>query len=140
MTAQTSFEIEQWVHAPPREVFEHFTVADKLVRWHGVQARIEARPGGLWWCKHEDGSVIRGEILELEPPRRLVFTWGFEAGAPTAGLASATPAGASRIEVWFDAVDDGTRVRLRHTGFVRGDSVSTGWRHFVGVLEALFKS
>lgn len=135
------FEIEQWVDGPQEEVFEHFTVAEKLVRWHGVEARIEARPGGVWWCRFEDGSIVSGEILELDPPRRLVFTWGFEVPSPNPGLGSQTPAGRSRVEVVLHSSGGGrTHVRLRHQGFVDGDSVGRGWTHFLARLSVILKS
>ena len=32
--------------APPSEVFDMFVDADKLVRWIGISAELEARAGG----------------------------------------------------------------------------------------------
>ena len=134
-----TFEIEQWVEASPAEVFEHFVIPEKLTRWHGVEAQIEAHPGGRWRCRFEDGSVVSGDILELDPPRRLVLTWSFEIGSPTRGLIAETPPGGSRVEVTFEPAGGGTRVLLRHQGFRPHDPVADGWRFFLRCLHSLLK-
>lgn len=133
------FEIEQWVDAPIEQVFAHFTVAENLVTWHGVAAEVDAQPGGAWWCRFEDGSVVRGQFVEIDPPRRLVFTWGFDVPTTTGCLVSKTPAGSSRVEVTLHAGPNRTRVHLRHLGFVEGDSVAVGWTHFLGRLATKCK-
>ena len=51
-----------------------------------------------------------GHFVELDPPRRLVFTWGWEMpGNPV-------PAGSSTVTVDLLAAPAGTLVRLTHTG------------------------
>ncbi len=52
---------------------------------------------------------MRGEYVALEPPDRVVFTWGWEAeGHPL-------PPGASTVEVTLAAEGEGTRLRLVHS-------------------------
>ncbi|MGH7640657.1 MAG: ArsR/SmtB family transcription factor [Candidatus Dormibacteria bacterium] len=52
-----------------------------LGRWHFGAATpatltLEARPGGRWYERGEDGTeLVWGEVLVLEPPRRLVLSW-----------------------------------------------------------------
>ena len=54
-----------------------------------------------------DGVQAAGEFVEVEPPHRLVFTWGW-----THDLAVAP--GSTRVVVTFHEEDGGTRVVLRH--------------------------
>ena len=113
-------------------------MVEKLVTWHGVAAEVDARPGGAWRCRFEDGSMVRGEIVELDPPKRLIFTWGFD--TPSTTRVSQTPPGGSRVEVTLHAAGPTrTRVHLRHLVFVEGDSVAIGWTHFLGRLATIFK-
>ena len=62
----------------PDEVFGFLTDAERYVRWQGVKAELDPRPGGLYRVWMDAGTVARGEYVEIDPPRRLVFTWGWE--------------------------------------------------------------
>ena len=50
------------MEAPIEEVFGYFTVAERMAEWQGVEAKLDPRPGGLWWCRYADGAVARGEF------------------------------------------------------------------------------
>ena len=56
-----------------------------------------------------DGIEARGEFVELDPPHRLVFTWGWQDNP-------VVPPGSTTVEVTLQAIDDGTLVRLVHRG------------------------
>jgi uncharacterized protein YndB with AHSA1/START domain len=116
------------IEAPPERVFPYFTEADRMVRWMGEAAQLDARPGGRFAVDVE-GTAIRGEFVELDPPHRVVFTWGH------AGWAELPP-GASTVEVRLTAEDGGTLVELTHRDVspARRDGHSRGWRRFLGEL------
>ena len=100
------------VEASPETVFEFFTEADKLQRWMGIDAAVDGRPGGTWRVDFNGrGSAAAGEVVELDPPRRIVFTWGWEQGA---GAPFPLPPGASTVEVTLAREGERTRVRLEH--------------------------
>jgi uncharacterized protein YndB with AHSA1/START domain len=122
-------EHEVTVQAPPDIVFAYFVDPDKLVRWMGSHATLDARPGGIFRLEYRDGTA-RGEFVELEPPTRVVFTWGWE------DPEDAVQPGASTIEVTLAAVGDATLVRLRHLGLPDGsrDGHAEGWDHFLPKL------
>ena len=46
----------------------------------GQSASFDPRPGGLYRVEVMPGNTARGEFVELDPPRRLVFTCGWESG------------------------------------------------------------
>ncbi len=123
-----AFELVHWVAAPVGEVFRYFTEPARMLEWHGVEVRLDPKPGGEWWVRHANGAVLAGVFQEVEPPHLVAFTWGFEAGD------GATPAGSSRVEVRLSAEGAGTRIALRHTGFAVGDPVGDGWHHFLPEL------
>lgn len=98
------------IAALPHEVFPYFTEAQRLVRWQGVEAELDPRPGGLFRVRFGSGQTASGRYLEVDCPRRLVYTWGWE----TEG--TFLPSGASTVEVDFVSDDDGTIVRVTHSG------------------------
>ncbi len=106
------------------DVYRHFVDPEAMVEWMGERAWLDPRPGGRFAVDVE-GTEVRGRYIELDPPHRLVLSWGF-AGSDE------LPPGASRVEVRLMAEGTKTRVELRHVG-LRGDQArrhSVGWRHF----------
>lgn len=100
------------VDASPETVFEYFTRPEKLQRWMGLAAETDGRPGGAWRVDFNGrGSVAAGELVELEPPERIVFTWGWEQSEAAPFY---LPPGATTVEVTFTPDGDGTLVRLEH--------------------------
>lgn len=87
----------------------------------GAPARIVYEPfsGGRWYEIGPDGSEYEwGRVLTWEPPTRLVLAW--MVGASTGEWAyDPDPEHASRAEITFQPVDDGTLVTVVHTGFER---------------------
>ena len=117
-------------------VFEMFVDPAKLVRWIGISADLDPRPGGRFRFEVVPGQFCEGQYVEVERPDRLVFTWGWT--DPGFGL----PPGSSRVEVTF-AVDGGdpgkTRVRLVHSGLAGdlGLLHDDGWTRFFARLQAV---
>jgi uncharacterized protein YndB with AHSA1/START domain len=125
-------EHEILIQAGREFVFAYFTEADKLIRWKGVAATLDARPGGIYRVEIDTNNIVRGTYLEVMPYERIVFTWGWE------GENSPLPPGTSIVEVTLSEDGGGTRVRLRHKGLppplraVHAD----GWEHFLPRLAA----
>jgi uncharacterized protein YndB with AHSA1/START domain len=71
---------EIYIQASPEQVFSFLSQHDKFPRWMGQALEIEARPGGKFRLDPNGKDLIRGEFLEVDPPRRIVFTWGFGKG------------------------------------------------------------
>jgi uncharacterized protein YndB with AHSA1/START domain len=118
------------IAAPPEAVFPFFTDPAQYVRWKGRTAELEPEPGGIYRVDI-DGNVVRGEFVEVDPPRRLVFTWGWEGGP--------LPPGSTTVEVDLLPDGDGTLVRLTHRGLPE-DTVqehASGWDHFLPRLAVV---
>ncbi len=116
-------EREIYIAARPATVFPFFTDPEKMVRWLGIRARVDARPGGVCHININERDVVGGTYLEVVPYSRVVFTWGWE-GSPL-------PLGSTTVEVTLSPEAGGTRVYLRHTGIPaeqRGFQAA-GWDH-----------
>lgn len=116
------------IDAEPSEVFEYFTESDAMVLWMGQSAQLEPLPGGRF-VVDVNGAAVRGRFVELDPPTRLVFTWGFLGS-------SELPPGASTVEVTLSRHNGGTLVEIVHSGLTQPESLRhvAGWRHFLGRL------
>jgi uncharacterized protein YndB with AHSA1/START domain len=67
---------EIFVAAPPAAVYEYLTRPEAMVRWMGDYALLEPEPGGRFTLNIRDAPV-RGRYLELDPPNRLLISWGY---------------------------------------------------------------
>ena len=120
-------EVETRIAASPETVFDFFTDPDKLIQWMGRSAELDPRPGGAFRCDINGRSVASGEYLELDPPRRIVFSWGWE------GADNVTLPGSSRVEVQLEGEGEGTRLRLIHSDLPSEESAEKhrhGWEHY----------
>jgi uncharacterized protein YndB with AHSA1/START domain len=99
MTNQETL-IEREIHIDARRetVFAFFTDPEKLARWKGQQATLDARPGGVFEIVFNEQDIVQGEYVEIIPHERLVFTWGW------VGETSPLPPGSSRVEISLIAV------------------------------------
>lgn len=123
-----AIEREVLIAARPETIFPFFTDPAKLLKWKGIQADLEPRPGGLFRVDINGRDVVSGRYVEITPPSRVVFTWGWE------GAASPLPAGSTTVEITLTREAAGTRVRLRHSGLPTLELVRShieGWEHFL---------
>ncbi|MEP7055484.1 MAG: SRPBCC domain-containing protein [Actinomycetota bacterium] len=129
MTDTNIVEVSVHIAALPETVFPYFTDPARFVRWMGSDATLEATPGGIYRVRMRDGVQTEGEFVEVEPPRRLVFTWGWTGDGEV-------PPGASRVVITLEPRDGGTQVVLRHHGLPDGqrDHHRAGWDMYIGRL------
>jgi uncharacterized protein YndB with AHSA1/START domain len=129
-------EREVRIAARPETVFAFFTDPEKMVQWKGSKAELDAHPGGIYRVEINDRAIVRGEYLEVDPPSRVVFTWGWE-GQESGQGGHAVPPGSSRVEISLEPDGDGTLVRLRHVDLpeqalaIHGE----GWDLYLGRLR-----
>ena len=123
-------EREVRIDAPADVVFEFFVDPEQMVRWMGVDADLDARPGGVFKVNVTGQDVARGEYVEVSPNERVVFTWGWETEA------NPVRPGSSTVEVTLEPDGPATLVRLRHLGLPGGpdDRHAEGWDHYLGRL------
>jgi uncharacterized protein YndB with AHSA1/START domain len=96
-----------------------------MLAWIGQHAELDATPGGVF-AVDIDGTPVRGEYLEVDPPHTVVISWGVLGNEQL-------PAGSSRVEFRLTPTTAGTRLDLSHTGLpaVEQPSHAIGWRHFL---------
>jgi uncharacterized protein YndB with AHSA1/START domain len=127
-----AIEIIQRIEAPPEVVFAYLTDSRRFVKWMGVGAELDARPGGRYRIDVDGEHIVSGEYQEVDPPRRLVMSWGWE-GHPT------VPPGSTTVEITLTPEKGATVLRLRHLGLPdEGErrSHTEGWKLYASQLAA----
>jgi uncharacterized protein YndB with AHSA1/START domain len=124
----TSVEREIAIAASPETVWEFLVDPDKATLWMGQAASLDPRPGGVYRIEVIPGHTALGEFVELDPPRRLVYTWGWDKG-----VEGAVPPGSTRIEIELIPSGDGTTLRFSHRlpSAEAAESHAHGWDHYL---------
>lgn len=133
------------VEASPEDVFEAWTDPSVLARWFGPgrmttpDAEIDARPGGAYRVTMEDAAggrfVVAGTYREVDPPRRLQFTWRWEIGVAYDFE--------SLVTIELAPVGQATELTLVHSGFPDAEAAAgheRGWNESVPKLVALLEA
>ena len=127
----TAIEREIAIAARPETVWEFFVDPEKACRWMGLSAELDPQPGVIYRVEVIPGNVARGVFVELDPPRRLVYTWGWEPGPDGP---NPVPPGSSTVEIGLEAAGGGTRLTFVHRdlpGVEAARSHAEGWDHFL---------
>ncbi len=123
------------IAASPETVWELLVDPEKTSTWWGRAASFDPRPGGKFLLEVTAASTARGEFTEIDPPRRLAFTWGWEKGGAGPEL---VPPGSSSVVIELVPTDTGTLLRLVHWGLPSAETVTShgqGWDHYLGRLK-----
>ena len=118
------------IHAPRENVFRFLTDTGRWAKWWGAGSTIDARPGGALLIRYPDGTEATGEVIELKPPERMSFTYGFVKGEPIAP-------GGSLVTIQLEPHRFGTQVQLTHEFAeepVRGLFLQ-GWRYQLALFS-----
>ncbi|HTV87687.1 MAG TPA: SRPBCC domain-containing protein [Stellaceae bacterium] len=121
---------ETHIAAPPAAVFALLTDPEKILRWMGTEAQVEAQPGGLYLVNVTGSRVARGHFREVVPVHRLAYSFGWEGS-------DEVPPGSSLVEIDLIEQPDGTLLRLTHTGLPDAAQCARhaeGWAHYFGRL------
>jgi uncharacterized protein YndB with AHSA1/START domain len=112
------------IRARRSTVFRYFTDPARFAAWWGGGSDIEGRPGGRVQIRYPNGVTAGGEVLEVVPDERIVFSYGYD--DPAKPLAR----GGSRVTITLEEHPEGTLLRLVHALADAGtrDAHVPGWR------------
>lgn len=140
--AASSLSLSRQIAADRQAVWDAWTEPEQMKRWacpEGgtvVDVEAELRVGGAYAIRMDvEGQrhTAVGVYREIDPPRRIVYTWDWqEEGARM---------GETVVTVEFHEVPGGTEVRLTHEGFSAPearDGHEQGWQSCLNRFEALF--
>jgi uncharacterized protein YndB with AHSA1/START domain len=126
--------VERLIAARPETVFSFFTDRDKWLSWMGADGTFSFEPGGAYRTRVNGDNVAEGRFVEIDPPKRVVFTWGWAEGAMP------VPPGSTTVEITLEPVAEGTLLRLVHRGLPSLEACAAhkeGWTHYADRLATV---
>jgi len=132
-----SIVVERLIPHPPEKIWRALTTAPLIAEWLmqndfepvvGHRFNFRATPIPNMW-----NGVTDSEVLVVEPPRRLAYSWNASGEEAAEGLKS--------IVTWtLTPTEGGTHVRMEHTGFRPQDeagrqAMGGGWPRILAGLE-----
>ncbi len=129
-----------FIRATPEAVWSALTdEAFSRRYWFGYCARSDWRPGSSFALVGADGSIPNeGEVLEADPPRRLVYTWR------TLHDEAMRAEPSSRVTFTLERHGEVVRPQVEHEGFQPGSrvlpSISAGWPAVLSGLKTILET
>jgi uncharacterized protein YndB with AHSA1/START domain len=140
-----SLEIKRLIKAPRDRVYAAWTDPAQLKQWFGPESvqthelMADARAGGKfrWDLSNPEGEKMtcRGEYRELQPGKKIVFTWQWDDDETWKNHTSV-------VTVELEDCAGGTELRLTHEQLpneASRDGHTRGWNSALDKLEKLFR-
>jgi uncharacterized protein YndB with AHSA1/START domain len=138
--ADSRFVYVTYIRTTPEKLWQALTDPE-FTRKYWVESwqECEWKPGASWKLRVPDGHTAVGEVLEIEPPRRLVLSWR------ASGLYSELDVeGYSRLTYEIEKQKESVKLTVIHE-IGKPDSkqigmVSNGWPLILSSLKSLLET
>ena len=138
--ANSSFVYVTFIKTTPEKLWAALTEPEFTRKyWYGISHESDWKPGSAWRMVFEDGRVAdTGEIVESDPPKRLVIKWRNEFRPEL------REEGYSRCVIEIEKKDDAAKLTISHSvpkdnsKFI--DAVSGGWPMILSNLKSLLET
>jgi uncharacterized protein YndB with AHSA1/START domain len=135
-----TFVYVTYIRTPPEALWEALTSpAFTRQYWFGMHQECDWTPGSSWRLVFADGRVAdSGEVVEADPPRRLVLKWRNEFRPEL------EPEGYSLCTMDLEPVDGAVKLTITHgvdhspSRFI--EAVSGGWPRILSNLKSLLET
>jgi uncharacterized protein YndB with AHSA1/START domain len=138
--ANSRFVYVTYIRTTPQKLWQAL-IEPEFTRqfWAETWQESEWKPGATWRLMLPDGRVAdTGEVLEIEPERRLVLTWRNEFKPEL------REEGHSRMTYELEQQGDSVKLTVIHemekpdSKFI--EAVSNGWPHLLSSLKTLLET
>ena len=136
---ETRFQYVTYIKAPPEAVWDALTSPEAMKTYFfGLPFEAEWKVGGPWRRHFPDGALMtEGEILEFDPPARLVMSWrNAEAEKKAEGF--------SRCVMEIEAVDTAAKLTVTHSVGVANSkliaAVAQAWPQVLSNLKTFLET
>jgi uncharacterized protein YndB with AHSA1/START domain len=138
--ARSTFVYVTYIRTTPEKLWSALTDGEFMKQyWFGNHCESQWKAGAPWKMLRGDGTILdAGEIVEADPPRRLVILWQNQHRPELAAE------GASRCTMELEPTGSAVKLTLTHT-IEREPSklieaVSGGWPAILSNLKSLLES
>lgn len=140
MSAKSQFVYVTYIKTTPEKLWRALTDPEFTRQyWFGTSSVSEWKPGASWKLMIPDGRVgDAGEVVEVNPPRRLVISWRNEF------IPELRAEGFSRATFDLEPQDDVVKLTVTHemdrpgSELIKG--VSSGWPPILASLKSLLET
>jgi uncharacterized protein YndB with AHSA1/START domain len=138
--ADSRFVYVTYIRTTPQKLWQALMDPEFTRRyWCETRQESEWKPGSEWRIVAPDGRVAdTGEVLEIDPPRRLVLAWRNEL------FPEARAEGHSRMTITLEPQGDSVKLTLVHEMDKPDskliESVSGGWPAILASLKSLLET
>ncbi|MBV8307756.1 MAG: SRPBCC family protein [Gammaproteobacteria bacterium] len=138
--ARSTFLYVTYIRTTPEKLWSALTDAEFMKQyWFGMHCESQWTAGSSWKMVHPDGGISDvGEIVAVDPPRRLVIRWQHQ------NKPELKAEGDSRCTIELEP--NGSAVKLSITHTVERDpskliaAVSGGWPKIISNLKSLLET
>ena len=139
--ARSTFIYVTYIRTTPEKLWSALTEDGEFQKqyWFGVHCESRWKGGSPWKMVSSDGHVLdAGEIIEAEPPRRLVIRWQHQSNPELKAE------GESRCTIELEPF--GTAIKLSITHTIEREpsklieAVSGGWPKIISNLKSLLET
>jgi uncharacterized protein YndB with AHSA1/START domain len=138
--AGTTFVYVTFIRTTPEQLWAALTSADFMKKfWFGMHHETDWKAGSSWRLVFPDGRVAdTGEIVEIDPPRRLVLKWRNEFRPELKSE------GYSRCTIELEPLAGAVKLTITHvmdraeSKFI--EAVSGGWPRILSNLKSLLET
>jgi uncharacterized protein YndB with AHSA1/START domain len=138
--ADSRFVYVTYIRTTPEKLWQALIDPEFTRRfWCGTTQESQWKPGASWQIMIPDGRVAdSGQVLEIEPHRRLVLSWRNEFRPELRAE------GYSRMTYELEKVGESVKLTIIHemdkpeSKFIQ--AVSNGWPHILASLKSLLET
>jgi uncharacterized protein YndB with AHSA1/START domain len=155
-TETTTQVYRVYIKATPEAIWDAITKPEWTEKFgYGGRAEYDLRPGGVYrgWASEEMRAggapevAVDGEVIELDPPRRLVQTWRMcmDEGMVAEGYTRLTyeidpmPTGATRVTIVHE-LEGAPRLAALLSGQFEAEGAGGGWAFVLSDLKSLLET
>jgi len=139
--SRSTFIYVTYIRTTPERLWSALTTDSEFMKqyWFGVHCASEWTRGSSWKMIGPDGTLLDdGEILESDPPRRLVIRWQHQSRPEL------KTEGPSRCTLELEPIGSTVRLSITHTIEREPskliDAVSGGWPKIMSNLKSLLET
>ena len=137
---RSQFVYVTYIRTTPAKLWQALTQPQFIHQyWFGTNVACDWKPGSSWRMSSDDGTLTdAGEIVEIDPPRRMVIRWQHE------WMPELKAEGESRCTIELEPIDKAVKLTVTHE-IARADSklitaVSGGWPVILSNLKSLLET
>lgn len=138
-TDKPEFVYVTYIETTPEKLWHALTDRDFSARyWFGYGVHSTWKVGAPFELENNGTIACSGEVLECDPPRRLVYSWIVQKDAELRNE------GASRVTFEIEKLDTSVKLTVMHEGFPRNSkvlpSISGGWPMVLAGLKSILET